>query len=196
MPREARKPLSPLGLQLRDLAAKNPRLRTKRELADALGVTSMTLYRWETGATKPSPKELRKIADLLRSTPEELVGEVDVSGGGRAEADWKALLVFLMEAAAKPLDSPRAIAELKDRIHQLPLLRLVGWFDSAATTALYAAHFGSNTQRAAAAEILDNVTRELLEEVRAQVFASNTETARLRGEKRDLALTRHDAKED
>lgn len=191
MPREAKKPLSPLGIQLRELAKKNPRLRTKRELADALEVTPMTLYRWETGATKPSPKELRKIADLLRTTPEVLAGhDTDGAGGGRAEADWKALFNYLTETVAKPVDTPRAIAELKQRVHDLPFLRLVGWFDAAASMALFATHYGTNTQRAAAAEILDKVTRELLEEVRAQVFASNAETARMRADRRDQVLER------
>jgi len=58
----------------------NRKLRTERKqqglsqnkLADALGVTSRTVMRWEQGRTLPQPKHLRMLGTLLGKTAEEL----------------------------------------------------------------------------------------------------------------------------
>ena len=38
----------------------------KQTIAERLGVTLMTLYRWENGENEPSPLALQKLRDLLK----------------------------------------------------------------------------------------------------------------------------------
>lgn len=51
---------------------------TQEQLAEQLGVSLMTVRRWEWGNTSPNTSMLRKMADVFGVTPEELImGEVD-----------------------------------------------------------------------------------------------------------------------
>jgi transcriptional regulator with XRE-family HTH domain len=51
---------------------------TQALVAEALGVTELTVRRWEKGQTRPSPYYEKKLCDLFKKTPEEL-GLTDVS---------------------------------------------------------------------------------------------------------------------
>ena len=43
-------------------------------LAKAVGVTCMSIWRWENGARMPSVRMLQKLAETLGVTPNELLG--------------------------------------------------------------------------------------------------------------------------
>lgn len=45
---------------------------TQPELASAIGVSNGSVGNWESGANLPEEKHLRKIVEILNSTPEEL----------------------------------------------------------------------------------------------------------------------------
>ena len=47
---------------------------TIRKVADLLGVSQFSIIRWEKGATSPNAEKLKKLADLLQVTPNELLG--------------------------------------------------------------------------------------------------------------------------
>ena len=49
------------------------RYMTQRELADAVGVPYQTVQRWESGQSRPRPGNLRRLAEALAVTPEELL---------------------------------------------------------------------------------------------------------------------------
>lgn len=51
---------------------------TQAMVAEELGVTEITVRRWERGQTSPSPYYTKKLCDLFKKTPEEL-GLADVS---------------------------------------------------------------------------------------------------------------------
>ncbi len=53
---------------------------TQRELATRLGVSEVTVSRWMTvgeGSRNPSVKTLQKIAEILETTPDYLLGRTD-----------------------------------------------------------------------------------------------------------------------
>ena len=56
---------------------------TQEQLAELLGVSLMTIRRWEWGNTSPNSKMLLKLADVFHLSPEELlrycVDEINVS---------------------------------------------------------------------------------------------------------------------
>lgn len=72
---------------------------TQRELAARLGVSEVTVSRWMTDGANgrnPSVQTLQKIADILGTTPDYLLGK---SGGGKNSGesksggiDWGAIL--------------------------------------------------------------------------------------------------------
>ena len=45
---------------------------TQEELAQAVGVSKMTIYSWERGETSPRPAHIRKLAEVLGRTPTEV----------------------------------------------------------------------------------------------------------------------------
>ncbi len=61
---------SPLNTSLREL--RKQRGWTQAELAEALGVTDLTVRRWELGQTTPSVYHVKKLCDLFGKSPEEL----------------------------------------------------------------------------------------------------------------------------
>jgi transcriptional regulator with XRE-family HTH domain len=80
-----------LGAQKRD--GVGARLRTARraagltqkQLAEALGVESITVSRWERGVTVPSLSRLRRIAEVTETTVSDLVRAPDAMSGQAAE---------------------------------------------------------------------------------------------------------------
>lgn len=56
---------------------KELRLREKltlKQVAEMLGVSQFSIIRWEKGETSPNAEKLKKLADLLHVTPNELLG--------------------------------------------------------------------------------------------------------------------------
>ncbi len=45
---------------------------TQEELAEKVGVTSLTISRWENGKRKPRLKSIRKLAAVLQVDPKEI----------------------------------------------------------------------------------------------------------------------------
>jgi len=52
---------------------------TQKQLADELGVESITVSRWERGVTTPSLPRLRRIAELTGTTVSDLVRAADAA---------------------------------------------------------------------------------------------------------------------
>jgi transcriptional regulator with XRE-family HTH domain len=52
---------------------------TQKQLADELGVESITVSRWERGVTTPTLPRLRRIAELTGTTPSDLVRAPDAA---------------------------------------------------------------------------------------------------------------------
>ena len=49
---------------------------TQAELAEKLGVTTVSIHKWESGKGLPKAKRIREVADALNTTASELLGEV------------------------------------------------------------------------------------------------------------------------
>lgn len=47
---------------------------TIRQVADLLCVSQFSIIRWEKGVTSPNAEKLKKLADLLQVTPNDLLG--------------------------------------------------------------------------------------------------------------------------
>jgi transcriptional regulator with XRE-family HTH domain len=60
------------------------KLLSQRELAEKAGVSETTIVKLETGATRPQPRTLRKIAEALGIGAEEMADLV--AQAGKAEA--------------------------------------------------------------------------------------------------------------
>ena len=58
---------------------------TQKQLAEALGVESITVSRWERGVTTPSLPRLRRIAERTDTTVSDLVGAPETTTGQAAE---------------------------------------------------------------------------------------------------------------
>jgi transcriptional regulator with XRE-family HTH domain len=72
-----------LGARLR--TARRSSGMTQKQLADRLGVESITVSRWERGVTTPSLPRLRRIAELTDTTVSDLVRVPDAATGQAAE---------------------------------------------------------------------------------------------------------------
>ena len=48
---------------------------TQEQLADSIGVSLMTVRRWEWGNTAPNSNMLKKLAEVLNTTPENLLND-------------------------------------------------------------------------------------------------------------------------
>ena len=53
---------------------------TQGALADKVGVKKDTVSRWELGQTKPNPEQLKRLAEVLPASLEELLGVRRLSG--------------------------------------------------------------------------------------------------------------------
>jgi transcriptional regulator with XRE-family HTH domain len=58
-------------------ACRERALLTQAELADACGLTQVTIARLEAGRNTPRFSTIRKLAQVLGVTPQELMGEPD-----------------------------------------------------------------------------------------------------------------------
>lgn len=60
------------------------KLLSQRELAERAGVSETTIVKLELGATRPHPSTLRKIADALGISAEEMAETVAIAGKAAA----------------------------------------------------------------------------------------------------------------
>ena len=68
-----------VGVRLR--TARRSAGLTQKQLAEALGVESITVSRWERGVTTPSLPRLRRIAEITETTVSDLVRAPDAATG-------------------------------------------------------------------------------------------------------------------
>jgi transcriptional regulator with XRE-family HTH domain len=74
---------------------------TQKQLADELGVESITVSRWERGVTSPSLPRLRRVAELTGTTVSDLVRAPDAASGHSVE----------LQALREELAETRAIVD-------------------------------------------------------------------------------------
>lgn len=95
---------------------------TQKQLAEALGVESITVSRWERGVTTPSLPRLRRIAELTETTVSDLVRAQDAASAQAVE----------LAALREELAETRAIVDRVARtLDQLARPRLSGGSASA-----------------------------------------------------------------
>jgi transcriptional regulator with XRE-family HTH domain len=85
---------------------------TQKQLADQLGVESITVSRWERGVTTPSIPRLRRIADITQTTVSDLVRAPDAPTAHGAE------LAALREELAETRALVDRIASALERLGQ------------------------------------------------------------------------------
>jgi len=85
---------------------------TQRQLAEKLGVESITVSRWERGVTTPSLPRLRRIAELTETTVSDLVRSED------AQTTHAAELAALREELAETREIVDRIARALERLGQ------------------------------------------------------------------------------
>jgi transcriptional regulator with XRE-family HTH domain len=85
---------------------------TQRQLAESLGVESITVSRWERGVTTPSLPRLRRIAELTQTTVSDLVRSPDAVTAHAAE------LAALREELAETRQLVDRIARALERLGQ------------------------------------------------------------------------------
>jgi transcriptional regulator with XRE-family HTH domain len=85
---------------------------TQRQLAEQLGVESITVSRWERGVTTPSLPRLRRIAELTETTVSDLVRSPD------AQTTHGAELAALREELAETRELVDRIARALERLGQ------------------------------------------------------------------------------
>ena len=94
---------------------------TQEKLAEIIGVSLMTLKRWEWGDSAPRAEELQKLAEALNTTSAYLLGETDDPrpAASKGEADTKAqaqtepeqLLIEDKGAGYKDVSASRGVLE-------------------------------------------------------------------------------------
>ena len=94
---------------------------TQEKLAEIIGVSLMTLKRWEWGSSEPRAEELQKLAEALNTTSAYLLGETDDPrpAASKGEADTKAqaqtepeqLLIEDKGAGYKDVSASRGVLE-------------------------------------------------------------------------------------
>ena len=55
------------------LSARKKAGLSQADVAEALGISSASVWQWETGKTMPDPRKLPKIAEILDCTVDELL---------------------------------------------------------------------------------------------------------------------------
>lgn len=83
---------------------------TQKQLADELGVESITVSRWERGATSPSLTRLRRIAELTGTTVSDLVRAPDAASAHSVE------LAALREELAETRELVNRVARTLDQL--------------------------------------------------------------------------------
>jgi transcriptional regulator with XRE-family HTH domain len=85
---------------------------TQKQLAEALGVESITVSRWERGVTTPSLSRLRRIAEFTQTTVSDLVRAPDAATAHAVE------LAALREELAETRELVDRIARTLDQLAQ------------------------------------------------------------------------------
>ena len=85
---------------------------TQKQLAEQLGVESITVSRWERGVTAPSLSRLRRIAELTETTVSDLVRAPDAATAHAVE------LAALREELAETRELVNRIAQTLDQLAQ------------------------------------------------------------------------------
>lgn len=83
---------------------------TQKQLAEALGVESITVSRWERGVTVPSLLRLRRVAEITETTVSDLVRAPDAATGHAAE------LAALREELAETRELVDRVAQALERL--------------------------------------------------------------------------------
>jgi transcriptional regulator with XRE-family HTH domain len=83
---------------------------TQKQLADELGVESITVSRWERGVTSPSLPRLRRIAELTGTTVSDLVRAPDAASAHSVE------LAALREELAETRELVNRVARTLDHL--------------------------------------------------------------------------------
>jgi len=83
---------------------------TQKQLAEALGVESITVSRWERGVTSPSLPRLRRIAEIAETTVSDLVRAPDAATAHAVE------LVALREELAETRALVDRVARTLDQL--------------------------------------------------------------------------------
>ena len=103
-------------------AVVNSKGMTQRELAARLGVSEVTVSRWMTDGTNgrnPSISTLQKIADILETTPDDLLGKQKPSKDAGNPVDLGAILAGTATAVIGIVALAKAMGKLseKDKDH-------------------------------------------------------------------------------
>jgi transcriptional regulator with XRE-family HTH domain len=83
---------------------------TQKQLAQALGVESITVSRWERGVTSPSLPRLRRIGELTETSVSDLVRTTDAATAQAAE------LAALREELAETKELIDRVAQALERL--------------------------------------------------------------------------------
>jgi transcriptional regulator with XRE-family HTH domain len=83
---------------------------TQKQLAEALGVESITVSRWERGVTSPSLSRLRRIAEITETTVSDLVRVPDAATAHAVE------LAALREELAETRELVDRVARALDQL--------------------------------------------------------------------------------
>lgn len=83
---------------------------TQKQLAEALGVESITVSRWERGVTAPSLARLRRIAEITETTVSDLVRAPDAAAAHAVE------LAALREELAETRELVNRVARALERL--------------------------------------------------------------------------------
>ena len=83
---------------------------TQKQLAEELGVESITVSRWERGVTAPSLARLRRVAELTETTVSDLVRSPDAATAHAVE------LAALREELAETRELVNRVARTLDQL--------------------------------------------------------------------------------
>jgi len=83
---------------------------TQKQLAEALGVESITVSRWERGVTTPSLPRLRRVAEMTETTVSDLVRAPDAATAHAVE------LAALREELAETRELVDRVARTLDEL--------------------------------------------------------------------------------
>jgi transcriptional regulator with XRE-family HTH domain len=97
-----------LGTRLR--TARRSAGLTQKQLAEALGVESITVSRWERGVTSPTLPRLRRIAELTETSVSDLVRAPDAASAHAVE------LAALREELAETRELVNRVARTLDQL--------------------------------------------------------------------------------
>jgi transcriptional regulator with XRE-family HTH domain len=98
------------GVSGRVRAARRSAELTQKQLAEALGVESITVSRWERGVTTPSLSRLRRVAEVTETTLSDLLRAPEAISADAAE------LAALRDQFAETRELIDRIARAVDRL--------------------------------------------------------------------------------